>query len=334
MLIYLRQQILIWYNVGIVNEKYLNRNLVFRKSISIGIYVAEKEHIISENILDVFDKIITVAKNNICENEVCVLSDKDILDRHYLNKLELELCRCVYSDFENFRVVAQPIVNNNNEVVSAEVLLRWIYEGKLISPEIFIQILERTGLICQVGKFVFEEAAKLSREIKKYREGFRLNVNISYIQIMDNELADFIEKTLKKYDLTGNEIVVELTENNYDEDKEKVLCFADRCRKMGMMTAIDDFGVGYSSISFLIRYHASVVKIDKSLVKESIKSEQNKKFLGGIISACKNFGMSVCVEGVEKEEEKEMVRQLNCDYIQGYYFFKPMELYNFSELLK
>ena len=97
MLIYLRQQILIWYNVGIVNEKYLNRNLVFRKSISIGIYVAEKEHIISENILDVFDKIITVAKNNICENEVCVLSDKDILDRHYLNKLELELCRCVHS---------------------------------------------------------------------------------------------------------------------------------------------------------------------------------------------------------------------------------------------
>lgn len=308
----------------IVADLYFENNFIFKKSISIGIYVANKKSIVAENILDVFDKVMSKIKSSICTENVCVLSDNDILHRSYLNKIELELYRCVHSDFENFNVAIQPIVNEYDEISSAEVLLRWTYKGEFISPEIFIPILERTGLICQVGKFIFEEAAKISKEIKKYRNDFKLNVNISYIQILDDEFLPFIEAVLSKYDLSGREIVVELTENNYDEDKERVLDFANNCKSMGLFTAIDDFGVGYSSVSFLIKYHANVVKIDKSLIKESTKSEQNKQFLKGIISACKNFGTIVCAEGVEKEEELKVIRELKCDCIQGFYFFKPM----------
>ncbi len=331
---YLDEIIEIAGSIKAIVDKEYSHNFIFKKSINIGVYVAEKEQIISENILDVFDKIMAMTKTNIYKNDVCILSDADILHRHYLNQIELELCICVHSNFKNFRVVAQPIVNNDDKVLSAEILLRWEYNGNFISPEVFIPILERTGLIFQVGKFVFEEAARISKNIKKYKDNFRLHVNVSYIQILDDELLGFIEKTLKKYNLSGEEITLELTENNYYDDNEKVIDFANKCKNMRMMTAIDDFGIGYSSISFLIRYNANIVKIDKSLVKESIKSNKNQQFLGGVISTCKNFGMLICVEGVERREELELVRALKCDYIQGFYFFKPMELDDFCRLLK
>lgn len=320
---------------NIITKLYLQDSFILRKSktVYLGAYIADKRLILSENTLDIFDKIISVAKSNTDTDAICILSDKEILYRRHLNKIELELYRCVYADFDNFRVVVQPIVDNEDKVVSAEVLLRWNYERHAISPETFVPILEKTGLIRQVGRFVFEEAAKIAQKVKEFKPDYKLHVNVSYIQILDVEFFSFIESILKKYNLCGNELVVEITENNYDEDKEKVLEFAQRCNDIGMSTAIDDFGTGYSSISFLIRYHAKVVKIDKSLVKESVKSEQNKKFLEGIVSSCKNFGMSVCIEGVENEQELKTVREFGCDYIQGFYFYKPMELYDFSDLL-
>ncbi|MGP1433219.1 MAG: EAL domain-containing protein [Catonella sp.] len=318
---------------NLVTNLYFENNFVFPKSIKVGIYVGNKGNILQENLLDIFDKLMSKIKNNSFFENICVLCDDDIVYRSYLNNIESELHRCVHSQFENFKIVIQPIINNADQMVSAEILLRWKYNKKLISPEIFIPILERTGLIWQVGRFVFEEAAKISREIKSYRKNFTVNVNISYIQILDDEFINFIEETLKRYKLSGNELILELTENNYDEDKERVLDFARRCKSMGMLTAIDDFGTGYSSVSFLIRYHANEVKIDKSLVKESTKSEENKQFLKGIICSCRNFGMLVCTEGVENEEELEVVRSLGCDYVQGFYFFKPMELADFNNLL-
>lgn len=320
---------------SIVTESYLKNSFILIKTqiVYIGFYIANKNSILSENVLDVFDKIISSAKTNANKSGIWILSDKNVLQKRNLNKIELELYRCVNSNFENFRVVVQPIVDNSNRVVSGEVLLRWNYKEKTISPEVFIPILERTGLIRQVGKFVFEETAKISKKIKEVKNNFNLHVNVSYIQVIDDECFSFMKNILEKYDLSGNEIIVELTENNYDEDKEKVLDFANKCKAAGMRTAIDDFGVGFSSISFLIRYHANVVKIDRSLVKESVKSEQNKKFLEGIISSCKTLKMSICIEGVENEQELKTVRELGCDCIQGYYFFKPMELYDFSDLL-
>lgn len=319
----------------IVTRLYLENSFILVKTqmVYIGFYIADRNLIISENVLDIFDKIISSAKTSVDKSGICMLSDKDIIHKRNLNKMELELYKCVYSDFENFKVVVQPIVDNEDKVVSAEVLLRWTYEGESISPELFVPILERTGLIQQVGRFVFEETAKISKKIRTFREDFKLHVNVSYLQILDEEFLPFIKATLKKYNLTGKEILIELTENNYDEDKEKVLDFVEKCKAMGIMGAIDDFGVGFSSLSFLIRYHADIVKIDRSLVKESVESEQNKKFLEGIVTSCKNFGMSICMEGVENEKELNTVRKLGCDYIQGFYFFKPMESCDFSNLL-
>ena len=125
-----------------------------------------------------------------------------------------------------------------------------------------------------------------------------------------------MEKTLKKYQINGSNLIAELTENFMDEQKEKLEHFIESCHKMNIKIALDDFGSGYSSFRMLLQYSFNLIKLDKSLLTEMSVSEEKKNFISSIVYACHKFGKKVCMEGVETQLQNEIIKEAGCDVIQ------------------
>ena len=149
----------------------------------------------------------------------------------------------------------------------------------------------------------------------------------------DPLLMPEMEKILQKYGLCGGGLVAELTESCLDEEPEKLLDFVGACQNLGMRIALDDFGSGYSSLRMLLQYPSSIIKLDRSLVMEATESEAKMNFIRSIVYVCHQFGKTVCMEGVERADENEMIRNTGCDLIQGYYYYRPMELSDVYRLI-
>ena len=142
-----------------------------------------------------------------------------------------------------------------------------------------------------------------------------------------------MQETLAKYQLHGSHLVAELTESCLDEQPEMLENFVDVCSKMGMRIALDDFGSGYSSLRMLLQYPSSIIKLDRSLLQEITESDQKMHFISSIVYACHQFGKKVCMEGVESSDQNSIIRDTGCDMIQGFYYYRPMELSDVYSLL-
>lgn len=251
------------------------------------------------------------------------------------SKMIMDLCNDAIDDFRNFRTVIQPVVSAKTEkIVSGELLLRWKHCGEQnVPPVIFIPILEEKQLIIPVGRWIFEEAVCHCKRINMHNPNFHLNFNVSYHQIADDGFVDFMKETLKKWDLDGSKLVMELTETHANDDPTRLAEFVHECRKIGLKIALDDFGIGYSSLDLLLQFKSDVVKLDRSLVQSMKTSKEKYYFIKNIVEACHKFEKTVCVEGVETKDELEMVVAAGCDVVQGYYFYKPLEIIQVFELM-
>lgn len=254
-------------------------------------------------------------------------SEKNIQKMKYMSNMALALSRDVLHGMQNFRVVIQPIVSvEKSKPVCGETLLRWTFEGKDISPEVFVPMLEKDNMIHQVGRWVFEQAVCTCMRLISYSPDFYLTFNVSLQQMSDKQFPKFMEETLGKYNLNGSHLVAELTESSLDEQPEKVLYFVNTCNRLGIRIALDDFGSGYSSLRMMLQYPSSIIKLDRSLLGEMTESEDKMNFISSIVYACHRFGKKVCMEGVETEEQDALIRESGCDLIQGYRYFRPMEV--------
>lgn len=317
----------------VISSIYFNNNIVVKYPCSIGVMVEALNSASVQDLLVNMTTLLSKAKHNPQEDFV-MHSQKNIECQKRKAQMTMEISKNVLNGFENFRIAIQPTVRSGDlSTHSAEVLLRWKFEKEDISPAEFIPILESNRLILQVGKWVFEQAARTCKRASSYIPGYKLAVNVSYYQILDPEFLPFMEKILKRYELEGNKLVLEITETHYDETPTKVKEFVENCQKLGMEVAIDDFGDGYSSLAFLMKYPANIVKLDRSLIKEMKHSEDHVNFISSIIFACHSFKKIVCAEGVETKEEFDMICATQCDLIQGFYFYKPLELADFYALL-
>ncbi len=251
-----------------------------------------------------------------------------------LSNMEMRLIEDIINDMDNFRIVIQPIVSTNTGLpIGGEVLLRWSYEGENISPAIFIPIIEKENMMEKVGRWVFEEAVHACVRVLSYCPDFYLNVNVSLQQLNDKTFINFIRNTLYKYNLDGKHIVIEMTESCMDEQPEKLNNFVQSCANMDIRTALDDFGSGYSSLRVLLQYPSSIIKLDRTLLLEMSDSVEKSNFITSIVYACHQFGKKVCMEGVETESQNKIVKETGCDMIQGYYYYKPMEVAKIYGLL-
>lgn len=308
----------------IAQRMYKEYNIAVRFPCAVGIIDNLNQTGINNDIVSDITSLLEVAKSS---PEQDVVYFTQLVQKHKdKNKMMMALGRDVADKFRNFRVVIQPVVSaKDHKIVSGELLLRWKYEEEDISPMVFIPILEQNGMIVPVGKWVFEQAVMHCKRINTHDPNFYLNFNVSYFQVLDGSFVAFMETTLKQWKLDANRLLLELTETHYNNHPVKLTEFIEACRSINMRIALDDFGVGYSSLDLLLENHSDIVKLDKSLVQRMTVSEQNNDFITSIVYACHKFDKIVCVEGVETEQELQMVTDAGCDVIQGYYFYKPLE---------
>ena len=237
---------------------------------------------------------------------------------------------------EGFEVYYQPIVDCvSGRVIGAEALMRYTMvteEGKeWLSPVEFIPLLEKTGLIIPAGRFVLNEAAKMCREIQQYIPEFKVNVNISYYQIEHGKIADKILAAVKDNGLTPDCICIEMTESGFMDMTPAFCKFRKVLEENRIQFVIDDFGTGYSNLHCISDMNPGYVKIDKDFTAKAMSCERDYELFKKIIEMVHSIGIHICVEGIEKEDWHLKMKELQADYLQGYFFGKPCEKRKFME---
>ena len=237
---------------------------------------------------------------------------------------------------EGFEVYYQPIVDCvSGRVIGAEALMRYTMvteEGEeRLSPVEFIPLLEMTGLIIPAGRFLLNEAAKMCCEILQYIPEFRVNVNISYYQIEHGKIADKILTAVRDNGLTPDCICIEMTESGF-MDMTPVFCkFRKVLEENGIQFVIDDFGTGYSNLHCISDMNPGYVKMDKDFTAKAMSCERDYELFKKIIEMVHSIGIRICVEGIEEEDWHLKMKELQADYLQGYFFGKPCEKKKFME---
>ncbi len=261
--------------------------------------------------------------------------DGSILEDFLKNvTIENKLKEAVFS--QNFTLYFQPQFHTADRILrGVEALIRWKDEtGKSIKPDVFIPIAEKNGTIVPIGTWVMEESARIYAEWKKkYHYAMILSLNISAIQYKQPDFVDKVMKILGKYDISPEEIELEITEtiliDNFKEVTEKLVTL----RNIGVKISLDDFGTGYSSLSYLKGLPIDTLKVDKSFIDTVITDENTRIITESIIYMVKKLGFETIAEGVETQEQFDYLSAIDCDNIQGYYLGRPMPPEEIEELL-
>lgn len=239
----------------------------------------------------------------------------------------------VNHDFEGFEVYFQPIMDiRENRLCSAETLLRFYTEETgMVSPGEFIPLLEESGLIIPVGRWVLHQAMIGCGRIQKIIPGFRVSVNLSYIQVLKSDVLSEILEAKEKYELSEGSILIELTESGFLESDANFISFCDGLKKNGIPLALDDFGTGYSNFHYLYNLNPNTIKIDRSFTLKALSSDYEYNLLQHMIEMTHSIDLKLCIEGIETKEELDRISEISPDYIQGFYFGKPSPLNKFLE---
>lgn len=261
--------------------------------------------------------------------------DGSILEDFLKNvTIENKLKEAVFS--QNFTLHFQPQFHTADRILrGVEALIRWKDEtGKSIKPDVFIPIAEKNGTIVPIGTWVMEESVRIYAEWKKkYHYAMILSLNISAIQYKQPDFVDKVMQILGKYDISPEEIELEITEtiliDNFKEVTEKLVTL----RNIGVKISLDDFGTGYSSLSYLKGLPIDTLKVDKSFIDTVITDENTRIITESIIYMVKKLGFETIAEGVETQEQFDYLSAIDCDNIQGYYLGRPMPPEEIEELL-
>lgn len=225
---------------------------------------------------------------------------------------------------------------DTNKIVGAESLVRWRHRTKgLIPPGKFVPILERTGAIYLLDQQVWEKVCQWLRSwIDRGYQPVPISINISRIDIMSMDVTAYLTQLLEKYDLPAKYIKAEITESACAEEDKTINDTVDQLREAGFLVMMDDFGSGYSSLNMLKSIPVDVIKIDMRFleIKES-EAEKGISILESIVNMARLLGMPIIVEGVETQQQENVLWSMGCRYTQGYYYYKPLPIEKFEALL-
>lgn len=268
---------------------------------------------------------LTIAKNR-GKNQTYCFDEADY--KAFLREREVleQLRKSVADGFRGFELFFQPIVRVGQKVpFMAESLLRFkTTDGEMISPVEFIPILEESGLIIPVGKWVIDRALSMCAECQKTNPDFKISVNLSYVQILKSDVCEEIEHWVEFYNLKPESLMVELTESGYvDDNSLAVKHMWARLREYGVMIALDDFGTGYSNFQLISSMVPNVVKLDRSFTSKALQNAFEHQLMDHIIQLVHSVDLKICVEGVETKAELDEIEKLSADCIQGYFYGRP-----------
>ena len=262
-----------------------------------------------------------------------VFEQKEYEDYLKSRTLLRQLHHAVNNGFEGFEAYFQPLVNAaNGELTGAETLLRFHSpEGGMVSPGEFIPILEESGLIIPVGRWVLRQALDACREWQKILPEFKVNVNLSYVQVLKSRVLTDVRRIVDEFGVKPSSVCIELTESGYLEENERFDKVWNGLKEYGVLLALDDFGTGYSNLRCLSDLKPAYIKIDRSFTLKALNREYEYRLLNHIVEMSHSLGLHVCVEGIETEGELTKAKQTEPDYIQGFLFGKPCSRAEFTQ---
>lgn len=254
-------------------------------------------------------------------------------------RITRNLHHAVNHEFQGFEIYFQPIVDAKTyRLVGAEALMRFSMPSEdrndrmePVSPVEFIPILEQTGLIIPAGKWILREAVATCKKWQEAIPDFRINVNLSYVQVIKSNALDEILDTVRMYGIKPSSVGIEVTESGYLDSGPHFQKLWNGLKNNGIQVVLDDFGTGYSNLHCLGDLRPDYIKIDRSFTLKAIQNQYEHKLMNQIIDMAHSLNLTICIEGIEKSEELMDLRNLGADYIQGYLFGKPYSAQEFKK---
>ena len=259
--------------------------------------------------------------------------EEELLSEELVNSMEKAL------DSGQFQVYYQAkyaIQCDHPRLSSAEALIRWIHPQRgFISPGVFIPLFEKNGLIQKLDRYVFRQVAKQLRYWKDtYGYSVPVSVNVSRLDIFENDLCQYFLSLLDEYKIDSSEILLEITESAYTEDSEQLIKTVRDLRSHGLRIEMDDFGSGYSSLSMLAVLPMDYLKLDMRFMQGLGDGNRQEAMLRLMLDIARHLEVDTIAEGVETEAQYKLLKELGCDIIQGYYFSKPVPASMFETVMK
>ena len=248
---------------------------------------------------------------------------------NYIKRLEIqgELRSSVNDNFKGFELFYQPIVDaDTGRIEGAEALLRWKSDQYgFMSPVEFIPLLEESSLIIPLGRWIIDTAAAQCNEWVKIIPQFVMHINLSFVQIAKSNVIKDVIENINKYDAGNEHFVFEITESIQMDSNIAIKRVLKEFVDNGFLLAIDDFGTGYSNLVRVLEYPVDVIKLDKSIVWSAFQNRDSFVTLKNLISMFHDVHRKIVAEGIESEEQMNMLKKLECDYLQGYFYSKPID---------
>jgi diguanylate cyclase (GGDEF)-like protein/PAS domain S-box-containing protein len=304
-------------------------------SIGIALSTPDRKNLLPEDLLHNADVALYEAKNK--GRAGYELYDA-IMDSRTWPRLLLEdeLRRAI--DKGHFRIHYQPeVLLKTGEIFGVEALVRWKHPQRgLVLPEEFVPIAEETGLILSLGRWVLEEACRQAREWHHQyplNPPLKMSVNLSVREVQQPFLAREISRVLQESGLDAHSLSLEITESLMIEDAQSVMATLEELKALGVELAIDDFGIGYTSLNYLKSLPATYLKIERSFVKGLEEDPRDAYIVEATINLAHDLGLKVIAEGIETEEQLRHLKVLGCDLAQGCYLSEPLSAAHISEML-
>ena len=304
-------------------------------TMSMGVCVYPKD---GDNVADLIKKadIAMYEAKTTGKNRVARFSDK--LSSVSSRRLDMEknMRDATVNACSEFAVFFQPIMDVQKEgspCVGAEALVRWNSAALgFISPADFIPLAEYLGLITPIGTYVLREACYACRRWNENgRPEYKVNVNLSVVQLLQNDIVDVVKRALTDSGLAPENLTLEVTESLAINDMERMQKILNAIRALGVRIALDDFGTGYSSLKHIREIPLDVIKVDQIFVKDLTKDEYSQSFIKMVAELAAAIDVNVCVEGIETREQFEVLEGMKVQMVQGYFFDKPMPQEAFEE---
>ena len=321
--------------LNVFKESFILYDYEFYSSVSIGVCIYPDHGETSSTLLKNADIAIYSAKQKKISN--VMIYDKNLKGRsdHSL-VLENKLHEALRNDL--FELHYQPKIDilNGNKLVGMEVLIRFNDpELGFVPPDRFIPFAEECGLISEIGEWVLRNTAIQMQQWKeKFKIDLRVSVNISPLHIAEKTFVPRLIEIMKETNADPNRLDIEITEMSMLDYNEELIHKLNDLKAMGITISIDDFGTGYSSLSYLKKLPVNYLKIDRSFIVSMTEGPSGVAMVAAIISLAHALNMQVVAEGVEKAEEIHILKQYQCEYVQGYYFSKPLTAEHFEQKIK
>ena len=299
--------------------------------MSYGVYTVEDREMELRQMEDRAAMARKTAKNSILGN--LVFYEEQFKDSLYNRKFIEENMQTAIAERQYLMYLQPKYSISKNEIIGAEALVRWKHpERGMIYPDQFIPVIEENGFIRKVDYYIWEEACRFIRRCRD--EGFAdcpVSVNVSRAHLRDDECIMMLDDMIKESGIPRKLLELEITET---VDDQQVSSKAFQLKEEGFTLLMDDFGSGYSSLNILLETPFDVIKLDKKFIENMMLSGKGRMILEQVVSMAGKLGLGLLAEGVETKEQVELLQNIGCDQVQGYYYAKPMDAEEFFALLK